>query len=299
MNLEWAVQHTLVSRWGELDINIPDPTTGRKYFIDPTSYKMIPTLRVTQDHISQEDGSVLHPRWKSGVTVIMQVSLLVVANPADPACADYVPACESDMREMEQTLLLHLNAMRKLETNPQRLRWAPAGYGDERLLDDVQLLNIWDPSYDLGGTEAMIQFALESPFPYGIDATEISTAVGTGSTGGGHNVTNAGNCPQSPVVQVTGPCNAFTLTNNNDLDNLGNPKSVVYDQTRPGAVHIPTGHYAEIDFFRGTIYMDGNGANLVAGLDPTLTDFWKLQHGTNDIEIVGADCVVLSNNAWA
>jgi len=301
VNLEYQVKHTLVSRWGELDLNVADSMTGRLFRIQSDTYKMVPSLRVTQDNISQADGSVLHPRWKTGVVAIVQVALTVMLDPSSDT-GDDRPACDAEMREMEELLVLHLNAMRKLEANPQRLRWSPTGYGDQRLLDDVQLLDIWDPSYDLSGELAMIQFALESPFPYGIDATEVQTTIpssGGGSMGGGVTIVNHGNSPQSPVVKVFGPTNEFTLTNNDDLDDQGNPKSLVYTMYRPGGQAIHTGHYAEIDFFRGTIFLDGAGVDLVAGLDPELSDFWALQHGPNDIQIVGADCKVLSNNSWA
>lgn len=300
MNLEWSVPHTIVSRYGELQLNVPDPVTGRKYIVQSDGYKFVPALRVTQDNISQADGSVLHPRWKTGVVAFMTVALWVMDQPGDPTCPDGKPACETDLRVMEEELLLHLNAMRRLEANPQRLRWTPAAYGDDRMLDAVQLLSIWDPSYDLNGEEAHITFALESPFPYAIDATEIDTDIGEGSTGGDVLVTNAGNSPQSPVVRVLGPTNQFTLTNNSDLDANGDPKSVVYTMFRPGGQEIPSGHFAEIDFFRGTIILDGDGADLVASLDPSATDYWSLLAKTaNDIEIDGADCTVLSNNSWA
>lgn len=298
MNLEFAVPHKIVSKWGDLLLNVADASTGRKYIIQSDSYKVVPSLRVTQDNISMADGSVLHPRWKTGVVATITVALWIMSDPADAECADGKPACDSDLREMEEELLLHLNAMRKLET-VQRLMWTPKDYGDDRMLTDVQLLAMWDPSFDLGGVEAVIQFALESPFPYGIDATEISTAVGASGSSGTATVTNAGNSPQSPVVQVHGPTSGFTLTNNDDIDEFGDPKSVVYSAARPGGAAIGPLSYAEIDFFRGTIYLNGDSTNLIAGVDPTETDFWALQHGDNDIEITGADCTVLSNNAWA
>lgn len=297
-NIEWAVAHQIETIEGTLDINVPDATTGRVYRIAYESYKMIPSLRVTQDNISQADGSVLRPRWKSGLTVVMQVALNIMI---DPDGQEFEPACESDAKEMADALILHLNSIRKIVTDNQRLIWTPSSpeagpVADDRMLTSIELLQIWDPSYDLNGLETLIQFAVETPFPYAIDATQSSTDIDDGDT---VTLSNGGTSPFSPVIKVFGPTDGFTITNYNDIDEFGDPLKLVYDKTRPGGLAIPAAHYGEIDFFQGTIFKDGSGADLIAGIDPTQTDFFHLNPGDNDIEIVGADCTVLYNNAWA
>lgn len=299
MNLEFSVRHTIQSRYGSIELNVPDMSTGRNFMIQSDGYKMIPSLRVTQDNISQSDGSVLHPRWLSGVTAIMTLALRVMDEPGDPTCPYSKPACKSDLREMEEELLLHLNGLRQLTTLSQRLFWYPDGYGDHRMLDDIQLLAIWDPSYDLDGEEALISFALESPFPYAEDATEIDSVIGSGSTGGTVTVNNLGNAEFRPVFKVHGPTSFFTLSNLDNLDSDGNPLEIVYDSSRGGASVINTGHYLEIDTFRGTAFLDGSGNNLIAGIDPTVTDFWTILPGSNTIQLVGASADMLWNYAWA
>lgn len=253
----------------------------------------MPALRVTQDNISQADGSVLHPRWKTGMVATMRVAFHIAEG--GDGVSDYVPACGADLREMDDELALHLNALRQLTTTTQRLLWTPAGYGQQRMLDQVQVLSWPDPSYD--GDEASQTFALETPFPYAEDATEQSQVIAAGTSGAA--IVNVGNAAFSPVVRVTGPFLGFTLVNHTDLDPLGVPLEVLYDSTRPGALAVAGGHFAEIDFFRGTIYLDGSGVSLIAGIDPTLSDFWHLVPGSNTITISGAGATILWNNAWA
>lgn len=299
MNIEFDVAHELKTPLGNLDLNA---AAGYRYLIQESGYAMLPSIRVTQDNISQADGSVLHPRYTSGVVATMTVAYNISPDVDDlvPAvlCSG-IPACGAHLRFMNDTLGGLLNSIRRLSSNPldvQRLIWQPSGYGDRRMLDQIQLLSWPAPSYDLAGTEALVAFSVESPFPYAIDETERQTHVYGGSAP--TPIPNPGNADFSPVFRVSGPTATFTLTNLDDLDEQGNPRAVVYDSSRPGGVAIPGGHYAEIDFFRGTIFLDGSGNDLIAGIDPHLTDFWHLLPGSNDIQITGASCLCLSNGAW-
>jgi hypothetical protein len=79
-NLEWSVPHTIVTPQGSLDLNVVDPASKRKYLIQGANYKIVPSLRVTQDNISQADGSVLHPRWKTGLVVTMTVEYVIASD---------------------------------------------------------------------------------------------------------------------------------------------------------------------------------------------------------------------------
>jgi hypothetical protein len=292
-NVEWAVEHELTSDYGSLFFNRVDGSTGRVYRIQPDGYKMIPSLRVTQDNLSQADGSVLHPRWTSGLTTVMTVALNVQINPDQGP--DYEPACEQDLREMMDDLILHLNAIRHTHDDNQRLYWTPSGLGDQQLLQNIELLAIWDPTTDLGGLETLVTFAIESPFPYCINSTQHSTDLADGVP---TTLTNMGNAAFSPVIKVDGGTANWTITNADDLDPDGVPFTVVYDASRPDAEPIP-GSYGEIDFFQGTIYNNGSGADLIAGIDPATTDFWHLNPGDNEITISGATATILWNDAWA
>lgn len=296
-NLEFDVAHSLHTPGGNISLNT---ATGDRYLIQSEDYKIIPSLRVTQDNISQADGSVLHPHWKTGLVATITVSYMQTSAPG----AEDRPACGADLRLMHEALICALNSIRRLTGAEQRLLWQPTGYGDQRMLDQIQLLSWPDPKYDLDGTEALVSFAVESPFPYAIDATQTTTPVG-GSAGGTVLVTNSGNADFSPVVQVNGPFSSFVLKNITDLDPAGNPLQLVYNAALPGGVSVASGHYAEIDFFRGTVYLDGDGANLIGGIDPTQSDFWHLLTdqflgGPNIIQLSGAPSgQILSNNAWA
>lgn len=299
-NIEWDVAHTLLTPGGNIDINA---VAGLKFQVQADSYKIVPALRVTQDNISQADGSVLHPRWKTGLVATMRIAYWLTADfeSDDPnENAQDEPACGQELRLMHESLVSALNSIRRLTGAAQRLTWQPTGYGDVRMLDQIQLLSWPDPQYDLDGREASVTFAVETPFPYAIDATEIDTPIADGDT---EIVANVGNAGMSPVIIVDGPSSGFTITNLDDVDEQGNPLEVVYDSTRPGALALSGSQSCEIDFFRGTIYRGPTGGpytiNLVAGIDPTLTDYFHIVRGNNRISIAGAGCTVLSNNAWA
>lgn len=298
-NIEWYVPHTLLTPGGNVDLNT---SADLRYIIVPDSYKIVPSLRVTQDNISQQDGSVLHPRWKTGLVATLQVAYWATG-PGGANSPD-APACYADMRTMHEALVSALNSIRVLTGQEQRLVWQPTGYGDQRMLDQIQLLSWPDPSYDVDGELAVVEFAVESPFPYALDFTEETTTLG-GSAGTTVLITNGGTADFWPVARVYGPTPGFILTNTSDLDPDGNAMKVVYNSALPGGAAIGPSDYAEIDFFRGTIYLNGNGANLAAGLDPTQTDFWQLLTeaylgGPNVVTISGAPLVhILWQNAWA
>jgi hypothetical protein len=284
-NLEWSVPHTIVTPQGSLDLNVVDPATKRKYLIQGANYKIVPSLRVTQDNISQADGSVLHPRWKTGLVVTMTVEYVI----ASDGGVNVTPACDTDLREMHEALVTQLNALRSLQAaETQRLLWTPSGYGDQRLLDDIQLLSWPDPG--TGDIATGVTFTLETPFPYAIDATQIDTEIADGATA---TITQLGTAEFLPVMRAHGPSTAFAIVNNTT------GLLVSYDSTRPGAALIASGHYVELDFFKGTATLDGNVEFLDAGIAPDTTDYFPLVLGANEIAVSGADVTVLSNPAWS
>lgn len=285
-NVEFDVAQSLITPYATIPLNQPDGTTGYLFQVQD-DYKIVPSLRVTQDAMSQRDGSVLHPRFKTGLVASFSLEYLIgVAGSLDTQ-----PACDSDLRTMHEMLTGALNSIRDLGPTNQRLSWSPSGAGD-RMLDFIQALAWTEPSIVDGVTR--VALSVESPFPYAIDVTQTETDISDGA--GPTTLTNDGTADFYPVMKVLGPTTAFTITNTTT------GLAVVYDSTRPGAAAISSGDYAEIDFFRGTIFLNGSSSDLIAGLDPTSTDLFPLVYeggGVNDIEITGADVQILWNRAWS
>jgi len=301
-NLEFAVPHVLMSPLGSLTFNevLTAGSSGgvdnAVFLIEPDGYKIVPTMRVTADNISQQDGSVLHPRFTSGLGATIKVRYAISEDGIYPATVDgggqVVPACNSDLRLMHEHLILHLQALLTASATPntsQRLIWFPTGLGDSRLLQAIQTLAWIDPV--VGGTGdddfTYVTFQVESPFPYAIDGTENTPSALTDG-GGPVLLPNAGDAPVFPVIRVAGATSSFTIT---DTDT---GEQVVYDGTA-----IAGGHYAEINFFDGTVYLDGSSTDLGASLTATATDFFQIAPGGSHVEIVGASATVLYNNAYA
>lgn len=291
-NLEWGVPHSIVTPAGTLVLNTPDTsvTPNRIWQILPDEYKIVPSMRVTQDAKSQADGSVLHPRFKTGLVATLKVRYSI-----GDGSGEVAPACQSDLRVMHEILGGLVNSIRQDGLN-QRLLWTPSGYaGGPRMLDNIQLLSWPDPSIE---DELLydVAFSVESPFPYAIDFAQTDTVI---SDGGSFTIVNAGNAEFFPVFKVYGP--GAGSTSNFTLQNNDTGLAIVYNAALPGAVAIGAGQYVEIDTFKGTAFLNGSGADLIAGIDPALSDFWPLQPtaiGDNDVAITGGDVHVLWNNAW-
>jgi hypothetical protein len=289
-NVEWEAVQDIVTPAGTIPLNQPDPITNRWFMVQQAGYKIVPSLRIVQDNVSQADGSILHPRYKTGLVATMTV--LYAIREGGIGSVDYTPACAKDLREMHEQLTKALDSIRRQTQNTQRYLWTPSNGGSpisRRMLDFIQCLAWSEPTYDQ--TETFVTFALETPLPYAIDLTQITTALTA-------TVTNPGSSSMKPVLKVHGPFSTFAITNTDDLDEFGNAKSLIYDASLPGAQVVNSGHYAEIDMFRGTIFLDGNSADLTAGLDPTLTDFWSIKPGSNDITS-DTPCDMLWNPSWS
>lgn len=291
-NLEWEVPHTLTSPLGSLAFNtILGGTTGPFYcyLVQPDSYKIVPAIRVTQDNISQQSGSVLHPRFTSGLVATIRVEYVIFPTGNKPT---YEPACGADLRLMHEGLMKHIQAL--LVPNPtgdpnttQRLLWTPTDLGDQRLIQAVQTLAWAEPSWQSIGWA--VDFSLESPYPFAIDSTPNAPV----SLGGGPTlVPNAGDAPFWPVIQIGAGATNFTITNEDDPS-----QTIVFDSSRPGAAPVG-GSGAPIVTFDGTFYNGGAGADLIAGFDPTQTEFWPIQAGGTNMSVTGATATITTNNAY-
>lgn len=297
-NLEWSAPMTIVSPYlpGGLDLNTVLPLDGRDYafffMVRPDGYQIVPgKFRSVIDSVSQADGSSLEPPFIDGLIATLKVSYWTVQRGSTKG--EREPACGDDLRLMNETLMGVLNSLRVWTTDPnnlQRYLWTPTGLaGARRMLTNVLMVGQWPTPDQTNQPEVSVTFQLGSPFPYAIDLTEVDVVVTGGTT---EVVTNAGNAAQQPVMRVAGPATAFTITN------VTTGQTIVYDSARPGGTAIGSGHFAEIDTFQGSIFLDGDGADLSASLDPTQTDLFALEPGAQTIGITGADLTILTNNAW-
>lgn len=281
-SVEWYAPHTLVSPRGSIDFNTPVVPDEPRYLIQPAGYKVVPAaLRAASDPLSQTDGSLLHPRYKNGYVATLTVEYHL----------GDAPACKADATDMDDALLRHIEALTTptpASVTDQRLLWTPAGK-TQRMLDEILLLQWAELSFD--GLYAQQALAFESPFPYAVDAPQQVTLLG-GSAPGTVVVNNTGSAKTWPVFLVNGagPSGTSSFTVTNTTTGL----AVVYAGTA-----IASGHYVEVDAFRGTCYLDGSGASRLGSIDPEQTDFFPLEPGPNSITITGASATMLWNVAWA
>lgn len=296
MLAEWEVAHHLETPSGTLPFNQPLGTENILLQLVPARCSARLPVRLTDDDVPQGDGKIPHRRWRSGYAVHLAIAMLNAA--ADDCLSG------EDLVDALDLLGLHLNELVRTGLVPGapngRLVFTPSGQA-ARMFDRVQLAG--EPTVSvaeadaLGGT--LVEVDLDSALPYYIEYAETQTSIGSGGTGATVIIANPGNTDFFPVFRVDGPTSFFALYNNSVTDMDGQPLGLVYDDTLPGADAIGGGDYVEIDFFRQTLYLNGNQANMKAGVDMRITDFFPLIPGDNEIELVGADALCLSNGAWA
>ena len=289
---EWENPWYFQTPSGTLDLNTE---TGYLYLLEASGCDGGVDLRVTEDNIPQGNGDIPHRAFTTGYKIRL---LLQLRTRIDPTWAqsEAPPACDGDVTTMLDTLGLHINEILNQTTQAgvfQRLWWTPTGQ-PERMLNDIRLLErpvVTRTESDV----TRVSFAVFSPFPYYLSHADTTTAFTDGETA---TLANDGNCDYYPVFRVNGPTSAFTITNNTELDDDGNPLEIVYDSTLPGAVAIPPGHYVEIDCFRNTAYLDGDVASRMAGIDIQASDFFTISPPGNSITIVGATMDAITASSW-
>lgn len=165
------------------------------------------------------------------------------------------------------------------------------------MLDDVRLLVY--PSYQMGNL-GVVTVTLDSQYPYAQQLLQTQTPCPDGTP---ITLTNTGTADYDPVFlvnQLSGvvsgsAVNDFTITVTQGTD----VTQFVYSSSFPGAVPISVGgHYAEINTFANTIYLDGDGANLKAGVDELNSEYPSFPIGTFDVQIDGCDMDALWAPAW-
>jgi len=267
--VEWdCVPIDLVTPQGQMDWNTPAVDSDPLFLLVKESCQAVSSQRVTKDNIPQKDGSILHQRFRTGYEIALKIAYWERKD---------VPACGELLVDMHDEMMRHL---RSILNESGRVIYTPTGHA-ARFFDEVRWLREVATEAQSGLTT--VTFALDSPFPYSLDFAQIETEIDTSPT----TLTNNGSAPMFPVIRVDGPTCGFTIINNDNLDDQGDPKQIVYDSDFPGAQCIGSGEFAEIDTFRDVIYLNGDEDNLKPGIDVENSDFFELVVGANDIVVLG------------
>ena len=200
------------------------------------------SVRSTTDNVPQSDGAILHHRFLTGTQMPLKIGLFDTEDNI---------ACDNLLAEMLDNLSGAFRSLLNAGDNEGRLAWEVAGK-NERMLDDIRLLVY--PSF-IPGPPPIFTVTIDSQYPYAQDLNPQSTSIADGATS---TLSNTGSADYFPVFQVQGATSGFTL------ENLTTGIQFVYDASLPGAVSIGGGDYGEIDTFRNTIFLNGDGANLKA-----------------------------------
>lgn len=286
---DWDVTFELITPEGSLFFNEPAQAEGL-FLLDKAGCESGTEVRATADNVPQSDGSILHRGFLSGYATKFAMQYWAGIHLA--ACATTEPTSQS----MNDLLGKHL---RSILNGGGRLLYNPTGE-PRRLIDDVRLIERLVVVEGDGLTGC--SFTLASPFPYAIDFQQTLTQLSAGDPDA--TLDNDGSSPFFPVFKVYGPFDTFELENANALDDAGNPMRIVYSSALPGAVAVGGGHYIEIDCFRNTVYLDGDGPSRKAGINIIESDFFPLVVGDNLISISGGgsnaapDVDILWNPAW-
>jgi hypothetical protein len=243
-------------------------------------------VRSTSNDVPQADGSILHTRFLTGTTMQLTVQLWETRNEM---------ACEGALLvEMLDNLSGSVRSLLNAGDNEGRLAWEVDG-ANERMLDDIRLsvYPVFTP-----GPPPTVTFTIDSQYPYAQDLTQQLTTFLDGVP---NTITNNGTADYWPVFQVNRAAGVTSASAVNDfiIQNLTTGIDFVYSSSNPGASPISAGgHYAEMDNFRNTIFEDGDGANLSAGITELESDYFPLVTGDNTIVITGCDMDMLWAPAW-
>lgn len=272
--VRWTSDFTLTTPLGELDIAAA--------MLDIEQCAAGVGIRAGSDPVAGGDGAIFHgPRFKGGYQMHLVLRLI----------EDGEMLVDAALQEFYDELMAHLDA---ILDEDGRIEWTVAGVDEmdaplpNRMLDRIRTLEVPGPS---GGLPKRFAFSVETPLPYVMDAPETTTELSDGVP-----VTlDRGGSARGflPVARVDGPATTFTLTNNTT------GLLVEYDSTRPGGVALAGGDYAEIDFVKKTVTLNGDVTFLEEGVVWETADFWPLVRGAQQIQLDGADGRLLWQPAWA
>lgn len=279
MNIDWTPAFEIQSpSLGSLFLNT-DLGGGKMYRLNPRRCVGRREIRAVTDDVPQGDGEIFHERFARGSE--LQLAIQFWQGTEDCACDDVLVDMYDDLRG-------HLWSLLRPADDGGRVIWTPAGK-PARMIDAARLLQLNDPEEDADTGCTEILCIIDTPFPYAMTHAENVVSL-TGSM----TLPNAGNVEFYPVFKVNGPSGAWSIENN-DTGQL-----YLYDGSRPGASAIGGGDYGEIDMFRGgLIYLNGDGANLKAGVDVEASDILTVAAGGSSYTINGATADVLMHDAFA
>lgn len=276
---DWSVPFELTSAlYSGTDLPINTAAATGIYLLRPDGCSLATSVRATKEDMPQASGSILHPRYLTGMEMTLVVQLWETTQ---------VAACNETSQVMLDEIMGYVAALLNAGDNQGRIVWTPDGESS-RMLDDIRLLTYPEESITDGGITELT-FTVDTRFPYAMEETELQVVLDASEV-----VTNLGNTYTYPVIRVNGTFTGFTLSNTTTGAQL------VYDGTRPGATGVTSPSYIELDMFRNTAYLNGSGANMKAGIDPLLSEFFPLAPGANTITLTGAPSgLALINGAWA
>lgn len=249
------------------------------YMLDQGGCTLGATVRAEKENVPQADGSILHCRYVTGMEMQLAIQLW-------DASLDQ-PACDSLLQEMLDELMAYLYNLINADDDDGRVYWQPAGV-NQRMLDDCRLLVYPAEQHPDSGIMG-VTVTLDTQWPYSVDAAQLSPTLPG-------NVTNAGNRDTYPVWKIYYPVSYTTIANSDTGEQFS------WDSSRPGTGGpLDPGDYLEIDTFKNTVYKNGTGANLKAGIVMESSQFFTIPPGTWPITLSegSASSVCLINAAWA
>lgn len=243
--------------------------TDRLFALDQSACSFNITVRQTKDDVPQSDGSILHHRFLTGAEIVLAIQLWEDSQNV---------ACDTLLCEMVDAVTGSFRSILNAGDNVGRLAWT-VPCGNTRMLDDCRLLVYPNLQFTDSGV-AVMTVTIDSAFPYAQDLTPQFTTILDGAS---DTITNPGTADYYPVYRVSksGGTSAFIMTNSTTGETF------TYSGTT-----IPDGFYAELNSFNNTIYMNGDGANLLDSVDIASSLFPRLRVGENIIDIAGADVTV-------
>lgn len=250
-------------------------TADGLYLLDNQACKFRIGTRVTKDHIPQFDGDILHYRFLTGVEIDLSIQLWETVDH---------PACDELLLEMLDSLGGALRSLLNAGDNQGRLAWEIPSGGNTRMLDDIRLLTY--PDEVISGPLTTVNVTIDSRYPYAQDLTEGTPVSFVDITP--QAIVNQGTAEYWPVYKVYGPTSSFEIVNSTTGETLD------YAGTAIGG-----GDYVELNAFNDTAFLNGDGADLLDGIDLAQSLFPRLTTGSNTLEIIGTNMDVLWANAWA
>lgn len=277
---DWAVPFHLTSQLYSadlLDFNVAIPGLGT-YYLRPDGCSLTNTVRAGKENVPQDDGAIFHRRFVAGMEMTLAIQLWADEDKY---------ACKAQVQEMTDTLMGYLYNLINAGDNEGRISWEPWGV-NARMLDDLRLWTypIEELVAENAGVE--IQVTLDCELPYEEDLLQLSPALpGV--------LVNGGNRGTFPVYIIEGPFSVFTLENTTTGDIIG------YNAAQPGAVPVGGGDYIEINTFKNTAFLNGDGADLLPGIVYAYSDFKELPMGASTFTLIGDATTghALVNAAWA